>query len=162
MDEISVALISLGVSTAVSLAIYLLGYKQNFSQHYSTTISNERMVWIKEMRKLSADFLAFCETNDKLNKKNVEEFNKLKNEILINLNSNAKKYKNDAIIRSSLMKPFFEDIKKDLPEIRNAFIEIFKNEWDKAKLEAGRSKYQVIRLERKSKKLTEYFKINEN
>lgn len=158
MDELSVALMSLAISTAVSFAVYLLGYEQNLRQHYSSTISNERMNWIKETRELVAKFLGFCEANKKLNKNNVHEFYQLKNQILLNLNSNENKYKNDDIIRQSLMKNSFDEIKSDLPNIRNAFIEIFKTEWDKSKLEAGRTKKQAKILDKRAKDLEEYYK----
>lgn len=157
MDEVTVAIISLSVSTAVSVGLNLIGYSQNFQKHYSTVISKERMAWVKETRKLAAEFLAFCETNTYLDEKKEQEFNKLKNELLLNLNSDGKKYKNDAIIRNSLMKSSFSKIKKDLPEIRAAFINIFKDEWDKSKLEAGRSLCQAVILNIKSKHLSKYY-----
>lgn len=158
MDEISVAIISLVVSTVASLLVCYFSYRQNFNQHYSATISNERMVWIKETRKLVAEFLMICETYDKLDGNNAKEFNRLKNEILLNLNSDAEKYPLDAVVRNILTgEKNFSKIKEEAPSIRNAFVVIFKNEWDKAKLEAGRSKYQVIKLEVKSKVLAKHF-----
>ena len=158
MDEFSVAIISLVVSTVASLLVCYFSYRQNFNQHYSATISNERMVWIKETRKLVAEFLMLCETYDKLDGDSIKEFNRLKNEILLNLNSNADKYPKDEVVRGILTsEKGFSKIKEKAPCLRNAFIELFKNEWDKAKLEAGRSKYQVIKLGVKSKALAKPF-----
>ncbi len=162
MNETSVALMSLTISAIISVVVSLLSYYQNFNKNYSETISNERMVWIKETRKLASEFLGFCEANDKLDKKNSLDFYRMKNEILVNLNSDGTKYKNDAVIRELLIHSSFEEIRCHLPCIRNAFTEIFKNEWDKSKLEAGRSKNQVIKLEKRDRKLARYFKTSKN
>ncbi len=157
MDEISAALISLAVSTAASLVVCFLGYRQNVNQHYSVTISNERVAWIKETRKVVAEFLSLCEAYDELTEDNAEKFNRLKNEILLNLNSNQNEYPKDAVIRAALLKKDFAEIKKSADSVRNSFADIFKSEWDKSKLEAGRSKYHVMKLEIKARDLAEYF-----
>ena len=159
MDDITVALISLSVSTIVSMILNLLVYTQNNQKHYSTTISKERMEWIKETRKIAADFLAFCERYDALDENNSTEYFKLKNLLLLNLNS-AAKYKNDGIIRNAIEKQDFEKVKANLPKIRTAFASIFKSEWDKAKLESGRSKHYVKKLNRRNNKLRKYYSKN--
>lgn len=161
MDEITVALISLAVSTIVSTILSVLVYIQNNQKHYSTTISKERMEWVKETRKTAADFLAICEKCDTLDEKNSMEYYKLKNLFLLNLNS-AEKYTNDGIIRNAIENRDFADIKAALPQIRTAFASIFKSEWDKAKLESGRGQYYVIWLDKRNGDLKKYYADNQN
>lgn len=161
MDDITVALISLSVSTIVSMILNLLVYTQNNQKHYSTTISKERMEWIKETRKIAADFLAFCERYDALDENNSTEYFKLKNLLLLNLNS-AAKYTNDGIIRNAIEDRDFSEVKAALPQIRTAFASIFKSEWDKAKLESGRGKYYVIWLDKRNRDLKKYYLDNQN
>ncbi|MBE6715721.1 MAG: hypothetical protein E7573_02265 [Ruminococcaceae bacterium] len=159
MDEITVALISLSVSTIVSMVLNLLVYSQNKQKHYSTTISKERMAWIKVTRKIAADFIAFCESHESIDEDSKQEFFRLKNLLLLNLNTD-KKYENDVVIRLYLENLSFEEIKKNIPGIRTAFADIFKNEWDKAKLESGRSKYYVKKLDKINRDLREYYSKN--
>lgn len=161
MDEITVALISLAVSTIVSTILSVLVYIQNNQKHYSTTISKERMEWVKETRKTAADFLAICEKCDTLDEKNSMEYYKLKNLFLLNLNS-TEKYTNDGIIRNAIENRDFADIKAALPQIRTAFASIFKSEWDKAKLESGRGQYYVIWLDKRNGDLKKYYADNQN
>lgn len=161
MDEITVALINLAVSTIVSTILSVLVYIQNNQKHYSTTISKERMEWVKETRKTAVDFLAICEKCDTLDEKNSMEYYKLKNLLLLNLNS-AEKYTNDGIIRNAIENRDFADIKAALPQIRTAFASIFKSEWDKAKLESGRGKYYVIWLDKRNRDLKKYYLDNQN
>ena len=161
MDEITVALISLAVSTIVSTILSVLVYIQNNQKHYSTTISKERMEWVKETRKFVADFLAICEKYDTLDEKNSIEYYKLKNLLLLNLNS-AEKYTNDGIIRNAIEDRDFSEVKAALPQIRTAFASIFKSEWDKAKLESGRSKYYVFWLDKRNDDLKKYYTENKN
>lgn len=161
MDEITVALISLAVSTIVSMILSILVYIQNNHKHYSTTISKERMEWVKETRKFVADFLAICEKYDTLDEKNSLEYYKLKNLLLLNLNS-AEKYTNDGIIRNAIEDRDFSEVKAALPQIRTAFASIFKSEWDKAKLESGRSKYYVFWLDKRNDDLKKYYSENKN
>ncbi|MBR3768708.1 MAG: hypothetical protein IKL10_10800 [Clostridia bacterium] len=161
MNEVTVALISLSVLTIVSMVLSLLVYIQNNQKHYSTTISKERMEWIKETRKIAADFLAFCEKYDTLDEKNSLEYYKLKNLLLLNLNSDIK-YTNDVIIRNAIEDRDFTEVKAALPQIRTAFASIFKSEWDKAKLESGRSKYYVIWLDKRNRDLKKYYSDNQN
>ncbi len=161
MDEITVALISLAVSTIVSTILSVLVYIQNNQKHYSTTISKERMEWVKETRKFVADFLAICEKYDTLDEKNSLEYYKLKNLLLLNLNS-AEKYTNDGIIRNAIEDRDFSEVKAALPQIRTAFASIFKSEWDKAKLESGRSKYYVFWLDKRNDDLKKYYTENKN
>lgn len=161
MDEITVALISLAISTIVSMILNLLVYTQNNQKHYSTTISKERMEWIKSTRKTAADFLAYCEQYDTLDEKNSMEYHKLKNLLLLNLNS-AEKYTNDGIIRNAIENSDFGEVKAALPQIRTAFASIFKSEWDKAKLESGRGKYYVIWLDKRNRDLSKYYSDNQN
>lgn len=161
MDEITVALISLAVSTIVSTILSVLVYIQNNQKHYSTTISKERMEWVKETRKTAADFLAYCEQYDTLDEKNSLEYYKLKNLLLLNLNS-AEKYTNDGIIRNAIEDRDFSEVKAALPQIRTAFASIFKSEWDKAKLESGRSKYYVFWLDKRNDDLKKYYSENKN
>lgn len=158
MNEVAAALISLAVSTIVSTILSLLVYIQ---KHYSTTISKERMEWVKETRKIVADFLAICEKYDTLDEKNSLEYYKLKNLLLLNLNS-AEKYTNDAIIRNAIEDRDFFEVKAVLPQIRTAFASIFKSEWDKAKLESGRSKYYVFWLDKRNDDLKKYYSENKN
>lgn len=161
MNEVAVALISLAVSTIVSTILSILVYIQNNHKHYSTTISKERMEWVKETRKTAADFLAFCENYDTLDEKNSLEYYKLKNLLLLNLNS-AEKYTNDGIIRNAIEDRDFSEVKAALPQIRTAFASIFKSEWDKAKLESGRSKYYVFWLDKRNDDLKKYYSENKN
>ncbi len=161
MDEITVALITLAVSTIVSTILSVLVYIQNNHKHYSTTISKERMEWTKETRKIAADFLAFCERYDYLDNDNSREYYKLKNLLLLNLNS-AEKYTNDGIIRNAIEDRDFSEVKAALPQIRTAFASIFKSEWDKAKLESGRSKYYVFWLDKRNDDLKKYYSENKN
>lgn len=161
MNEVAAALISLAVSTIVSMILSILVYIQNNHKHYSTTISKERMEWTKETRKIAADFLAICENYDTLDEKNSMEYHKLKNLLLLNLNS-AEKYTNDGIIRNAIEDRDFSEVKAALPQIRNAFASIFKSEWDKAKLESGRSKYYVFWLDKRNDDLKKYYSENKN
>lgn len=160
MDNTTITLISVGASAAVSLIVCFFGYKQNFSQNYSGTISKERMAWIKETRKLVAEFLGFCEANEDINdKKAKKRFYRLKNEILLNLNLNGDKYQNDRTIRKILIDNQYPVIRDKVPDIRDAFAKIFKDEWDKAKLEAGRSFLHALMLDIKEHNLKGYFKL---
>lgn len=161
MNEVAAALISLAVSTIVSMILSILVYIQNNHKHYSTTISKERMEWVKETRKTAADFLAICEKCDTLDEKNSMEYYKLKNLLLLNLNS-AEKYTNDGIIRNAIEDRDFSEVKAALPQIRTAFASIFKSEWDKAKLESGRSKYYVFWLDKRNDDLKKYYSENKN
>lgn len=161
MDKNTVALISLAVSTIVSTILSVLVYIQNNHKHYSTTISKERMEWVKETRKIAADFLAICEKCDTLDEKNSLEYYKLKNLLLLNLNS-AEKYTNDGFIRNAIENRDFADVKAALSQIRTAFTSIFKSEWDKAKLESGRGKYYVIWLDKRNGDLKKYYADNQN
>lgn len=161
MNEVTVALITLAVSTIVSTILSILVYIQNNQKHYSTTISKERMEWVKETRKTAADFLAFCERYDYLDNDNSREYYKLKNLLLLNLNS-AEKYTNDGIIRNAIEDRDFSEVKAALPQIRTAFASIFKSEWDKAKLESGRSKYYVFWLDKRNDDLKKYYLDNQN
>lgn len=161
MNEVAAALISLAVSTIVSMILSILVYIQNNHKHYSTTISKERMEWTKETRKIAADFLAFCENYDTLDEDNSLEYYKLKNLLLLNLNS-AEKYTNDGIIRNAIEDRDFSEVKAALPQIRTAFASIFKSEWDKAKLESGRSKYYVFWLDKRNDDLKKYYSENKN
>lgn len=139
MNSENVALISLLITTGLSLIINTLNFIQNSKNHYSDTISKHSIEWIKETRIIVAEFLAFCETEESLNDTNRNKFNILKNKILINLNSDKEKYKNDDKIRNYLIDKSYDEIKESSSEIRDTFVELFKDEWDKAKEESGKN-----------------------
>ena len=109
-----------------------------------------------ETEKIAAEFIAICESNETIESDKLHEFYKLKNLLLLNLNKDDR-YKNDITIISAIENASFDEIKRNLSKIRTAFSDIFKSEWDKAKMESGRTLFNVKELDRVDKKLNEYY-----
>ena len=122
---------------------------QSKSQFFSTTVSAERMVWIKDIRELCADLCSVCEQYDagNLPPEQYAVFLKARNGILIRLDPTGWYTTDDELI-SLLQEPDFGKVKANLPRIREILMTINKNEWDKVKIEAGNSSWKVRRIEK--------------
>lgn len=151
MTETKVAIYSAIIAATVSLFMSLLTYKRNEKEFYSKFVSNERMLWIKETRKLVAEMLALCDS-DHLSDEDKQRFNYLKNEIILRLNPDVStsraKYKEDQMILEVLKSNSYDLIKTNKEIVIECFMMIFKSEWDITKIEAGRSKRQYLRYQK--------------
>ena len=63
MNEIIAAVITAFVAFLAGLLVNVQGR----SQFFSTTVSGERMVWIKDIRNLCAELFTICERYDAAN-----------------------------------------------------------------------------------------------
>ena len=154
MTEVTVAVISVLVSLLVSIIVNF----QDAVKFFSTIVSKERLIWIKDMRELLAELLTICEQYDRvedMDGRQYASFLKARNGILIRLNPNDKKYPYDQTLLDLLSEPDFLKIKKEAPRIRRLITAILKNEWDKVKVEAGNSRRKVKRVEAIQKQLHE-------
>ena len=64
MSEAISAIISAGISALIAAAVALVVNFQGNAHFFSTTVSAERMVWIKDMRSLCTDLCSICEQYD--------------------------------------------------------------------------------------------------
>ena len=81
-------IIAAAISSAVAFMLGLLVNWQGGRQFFSSTVSRERMVWIKDIRALCAELCTICEQYDNaasLPEKQRAAFLKARNGILIRL-----------------------------------------------------------------------------
>ena len=144
MSEVIAAVIAGAFAFVAGLLVNLQGN----SQFFSTTVSAERMVWIKDIRELCAELCAVCEQYDaaSLPAEQYAAFLKARNGILIRLDP-VGWYETDDELIALLKDPDFGKIKANLPRVREILMTIIKTEWDKVKIEAGNSPWKVRRVE---------------
>lgn len=128
--ELIVALIAAAVSL-ISVFANVLIAKSNSSKQYTTQQRNE---WLKEMRRYSNEYLAILAKG----KINDYYLTKLKFEILSRLNV----YNINDKVEKSYDYEIHKEITKnheeiDIEKLRNLFAELFKEEWEKVKLESN-------------------------
>ena len=145
MSEVIAAL----VAGAFAFVAGLLVNIQGSAQFFSTTVSGERMVWIKDMRRLCADLFTVCEQYDAdtLTAEDRTAFLQARNGILIRLDPPGW-YTTDDELLSLLSEPDFSRVRENLPRIRLLITTIIKSEWDKVKIEAGSSRWKVRQIEK--------------
>ena len=150
MAEIVAAVIAAGTAFIAGLLVNLQGNEQFFS----STVSAERMVWIKDMRELCPILFSVCEQYDAENlpPEQYEKFLYARNGILIRLDPPGW-YVTDDELLSLLKEPDFRKTKANLYRIRFLLTSIIKTEWDKVKIEAGSSRIKIRRIERLKAKL---------
>lgn len=127
---------------------------QGKSQFFSTTVSAERMVWIKDIRDLCAALCSICEQYDAetLPPEQYAAFLKARNGILIRLSPTGW-YATDDELLELLKEPDFEKVKANLPRVREILMTVLKTEWDKVKIEAGNSRWKVRKIKKKQAQL---------
>ena len=140
--------IAAAIAGAFAFVAGLLVNSQGKSQFFSTTVSGERMVWIKDIRELCAQLCAVCEQYDadSLPAEQYAVFLKARNGILIRLDP-VGWYTTDDELIELLKEPDFGKVKANLPRVREILMTIIKTEWDKVKIEAGNSPWKVKRIE---------------
>ena len=148
MSEIIAAVITASVAFLAGLLVNVQGR----SQFFSTTVSGERMMWIKDIRNLYAELSAVCERYDAtdLPEEQYAVFLKARNGILIRLDPKGW-YSTDDELIELLKDPDFGKVKANLPRIREILMTILKTEWDKVKIEAGNSYWKVRKIEKMQK-----------
>ena len=151
MNEIIAAVITAFVAFLVGLLVNVQGR----SQFFSTTVSGERMVWIKDIRGLCAELFTICERYDAANipEEEYAAFLKARNGILIRLDPKGWYHTDDELIEL-LKDPDFGKVKANLPRIREILMTILKTEWDKVKIEAGNSYWKVRKIEKMQKQIS--------
>ena len=151
------------IAAAIAFLAGLLVNIQGKEQFFSTTVSAERLVWIKDIRKLCATLCSVCEQYDAENlpSEQYAVFLKARNGILIRLDPSGWYTTDDELI-TLLQEPDFGKVKTNLSRIREILMTINKNEWDKVKIEAGNSKWKVKRIEKIQNRLrsTNFHDVN--
>ena len=155
MADIIAAIIAAVTAFIAGLLVNIQGK----SQFFSTTVSGERMVWIKDMRVLCADLFSICEQYDveNLPAKEYAQFLKARNGILIRLDPIGW-YSIDDELFQLLSQPDFARVKANLPRVRFLIMTIIKTEWDKVKIEAGNSSWKVHRINTLQRRLNQEHK----
>ena len=125
----------------------LLVNRQGKSQFFSTTVSKERMAWIREIRQLCTELCSISEAYepDALPPEQRAAFLRARNAILIRLSPKGWYSADDALLEL-LANPDFGAVKAKVPQIREILTAILKSEWDKIKIEAGNSPWKVWRV----------------
>ena len=147
-------IIAAAITAAVAFFAGLLVNWQGRFQFFASTVSRERMVWIKDIRALCADLCSVCEQYepDTLPPEQYAVFLKARNGILIRLDPKGWYTTDDELI-DLLKAPDFAKVKQNLPRIREILMTINKTEWDKVKIEAGNSRGKVKKIEDIQKRL---------
>ena len=113
-------IIAAAIGALVSMALSALMTMKESSRFFSSTVSSERMNWIKDVRQLATELFTVCEQYSSL----------------------------DSALHNLLSEPDFDSVKEHLPQIRLMLGTILKNEWDKVKVEAGNSRGKVRKIEK--------------
>ena len=150
MTEVYAAIIAGGFAFIAGLLVNAQGK----AQFFSSTVSAERMAWIKDMRELCAELFSVCERYDAgdLPPEGRAAFLKARNGILIRLDPPGW-YTTDDELLSLLAEPDFGKVRANLPRVRLILTTIIKNEWDKVKIEAGNSRWKVKKIEAMQERL---------
>ena len=143
------------ITAVITFIAGLLVNKQGRNQFFSTVVSKERMEWIKEMRVLCTDLCTICETYEhesELPSNERATFLKAKNGMILHLNNTEKKDQQDQFpidkqLYDMLKDKSFEEIRENVPSIRDKATIIFKTEWDKVKIEAGNSPAKIRQIQ---------------
>lgn len=181
LTTLLVALIPTLITGIISIILGLKVNQQGRHQFFSTTVSRERMEWIKEMRALSIELCTLCEryeNEEALPPDQLTAFLKARNGMLLHLNhpnrikpvehrtlflktwdgilslfhrskkedDKGKEYSLDKNLIEMLETKGFQDIKENVKDIRQTCMNIFKDEWDKVKIEAGNSPSKVRKI----------------
>ena len=156
VSAVIVAAISAFVAAVVALAVNIQGHEQFFS----TTVSTERMNWIRDMRGLCAELFSICEQYDSgsLPPEQYAAFLRARNGILIRVDPAGWYPQTDDKIIALLSDPDYTKVRDNIPEIRETVRRIFKSEWDKVKIEAGNSRQKVRKIEALQKKMDEEYR----
>ena len=159
MTEAVSAVIAAAISAVVSAAVALTVNLQSHEQFFSTTVSAERMNWIKEMRGLCAELFSICEQYEpgKLPPEQFAAFLRARNGILVRLFPKGWCLA-DTRLNELLSDPDYAKIRANLPEIRETCVTVFKSEWDKVKIEAGNNRRKVLKIKALQKKMEEEFR----
>lgn len=146
--------IAAAITASIAFLAGLLVNWQGRSQFFASTVSTERMIWIKDIRALCAELCSVCEQYEPgaLPPEQYAVFLKARNGILIRLDPKGW-YKTDDELIALLKKPDFAKVKQNLPRIREILMTINKAEWDKVKIEAGNSRRKVRKIEEIQKRL---------
>ena len=158
-----VEIISTSITALIAFIAGLMVNIQGRFQFFSTTVSQERMIWIKDIRSLCTELCSICEMYDVDTLPDTEKMNFLKarNGILIRLDPKGWYITDDELI-DLLKEPDFSTVKQNVPRIREILRRIEKGEWDKVKIEAGNSASKVKRIEAIQAKLNdEYYHGNQ-
>ena len=151
MSEIIAAAIAALAAFAAGLLVNL----QGTFQFFSSVVSAERMIWIKDMRVLCADLFSVCEQYDAENlpPEQYAAFLKARNGILIRMDPPGW-YSTDDELLLLLSDPDFAKVKANLSRIRLIMMEIIKGEWDKVKIEAGNNRWKVKKIRELQDRMT--------
>ena len=154
-------IIAAAIAALAAFVAGLLVNVQDKARFFSTTVSGERMVWIKDMRVLCADLFSVCEQYDaeSLPPEGYAQFLKARNGILIRMDPPGW-YATDDELLSLLSDPDFAKVKANLPRIRLIMTEIIKGEWDKVKIEAGNNRWKVKKIKELQERLNREHRMN--
>lgn len=150
------AIIAAIITGLITFIIGLLVNRQGRTQFFSSIVSKERMVWIKEMRDLCTELCTICDLNkseENLSDEELVTFYNAKNGMLLHLNSiqrkeQAEEFPVDKELFELLNNKSFSQIQGSISDIREKATLIFKTEWDKVKIEAGNSRATVKKIEK--------------
>ena len=145
MTDIIVAFITAAFAFVAGFLVNIQGK----AQFFSTIVSKERMVWIKDIRRLSEELFSICEQydGDNIPQEQYALFFKARNGILARLDP-AGWYVTDDELIELLIEPDFVRIKASVPRIREILMTLTKNEWDKVKIEAGNNPWKVRKVKK--------------
>ncbi len=138
------------ITAGLTFVAGLLVNRQSRNQFFSSTVSRERMEWVKDMRALCVELCTICDQYNSWISVPPEQkaaFLRDRNGMLLRLNDRAD-YPVDQELIGLLDKNSFEEVKAGAPDIRRICMSIFKTEWDKVKIEAGNSPFKVRRIEK--------------
>lgn len=146
-------IIAAAVAALVALAVSVITEIREKEHLFADTVSSERMKWIREIRKLSVKLFTVCEScNGTPTPEQLIAFLEARNGILIRLNPDDAYYSDDQALIPMLEKDF-AGVKNDLPQIRKYLMKILKSEWDKVKIEAGKSLTKELQMKKIQKKI---------
>lgn len=142
------AIISVVVSLIISVISGVITAQKAKMNFYSSTVSKERVEWINETRKITAELVAFCSVHveDTLLPEDLFVFEKLRNSLLLRLSPKTyvetkKRYvETDGKLIGYLSAEHYGDVRVYKNEIREIVTVICKNEWNRIKAEAGGNK----------------------
>ena len=143
MDQTTGVIISAAIAAVVSIIVNISSGYLSRRKMYAETASSERINWIREMRESTIELISLCETFDSFDSLDREQqlaFNKAKTSIIVHLNPSVYGYGNDNELYGLIADKSYNDIKANRIEIAKLVSTICKDEWDKVKIESGRTK----------------------
>lgn len=148
-------IISAIISASVAFIVGLIVSFQNKKQMFSSIVSRERMIWVREVREKAEVLFAICEQYEsfaELPPEKKEAFLRAKNALILRLSPKGYHVLDDEIVNLVVDKSY-EEIRSAAPKIRERLVLIAKTEWDKVKVEAGSSKKKIAKIKDIQEKL---------